>query len=56
LTLWEVSADLKAMVSDHIYLRTEYRHDEGDDDVFLSGKTIFLPGQDTVAFEVGYSF
>lgn len=56
LTLWEVSADLKALLSEHIYVRTEYRHDEADDDVFLSGKTILHAGQDTVAFEIGYSF
>jgi hypothetical protein len=56
LSLWEVSVDLKAMLSEHIYVRTEYRHDEGDDDVFLKGKTVLRAGQDTVAFEVGYSF
>lgn len=56
LTLWEVSADLKAMLSEHIYIRTEYRHDEANDDVFLSGRSIFHPGQDTVAIELGYSF
>lgn len=56
LSLWEVSADLKAMLSEHIYVRTEYRHDEADDDVFLSGRNIFHPGQDTVAIELGYSF
>jgi hypothetical protein len=56
LTLWEVSADLKAMISEHVYVRAEYRHDEADDDVFLSGDTILHAGQDTVAFEVGYSF
>jgi hypothetical protein len=56
LTLWEVSADLKAMLSEHIYVRTEYRHDEADDGVFLSGKTILRAGQDTVAFELGYHF
>ncbi len=56
LTVWEVSFDLMAKLSDTVYVRTEYRHDEADRDVFRSGKSILQAGQDAVGVELGYFF
>jgi len=55
-TLWGVSLDARVYLSDALYLRGEYRHDESDQAVFVAdsaGK--FLRGQDTIAIEIGYS-
>ena len=55
-TLWAVSVDARVYLSDALYLRGEYRHDESDRQVFVgdtAGK--FLRGQDTIAIEIGYS-
>lgn len=54
--LWEITLDFKAMLSEYIYTRVEYRHDESDEPVFLKGKNRFLAGDDSVAVEVGYYF
>lgn len=54
--LWEITVDFKAMLSEYIYTRIEYRHDESDEPVFTSGKNIFLSGNDSVAVELGYYF
>jgi hypothetical protein len=54
--LWEVTVDFKAMLSEYIYTRIEYRHDESDEPVFTANKNIFLPGNDSVAVEIGYYF
>jgi hypothetical protein len=54
--LWNVTIDFKAMLSQYIYTRVEYRHDESDEPVFLKNDTIYLPGNDAVALEVGYYF
>jgi Putative beta-barrel porin-2, OmpL-like. bbp2 len=54
--LWDVTLDFKAMLSQYIYTRFEYRHDESDQAVFNADKTIFLPGNDSVAVELGYYF
>lgn len=54
--LWNITVDFKAMLSEYIYTRVEYRHDESDERTFLANKNIFLPGNDAVAVEVGYYF
>jgi hypothetical protein len=54
--LWEVTVDFKAMLSQYIYTRVEYRHDESDQGVFTASKNFFLSGDDSVAVEVGYYF
>jgi hypothetical protein len=54
--LWEITLDFKAMLSEYIYTRIEYRHDESDEPVFTAGKNIVLPGDDSVAVELGYYF
>jgi Putative beta-barrel porin-2, OmpL-like. bbp2 len=55
-SLWEVTTSAKVLLSDHIYTRAEYRHDESDQKPFLANQSIFLAGQDTVALELGYYF
>ena len=55
-TLWEVTTSARVLLSDHIYTRAEYRHDESTQKPFLAGDNIFLAGQDTVALELGYWF
>ncbi|MEW6269244.1 MAG: porin [Thermodesulfobacteriota bacterium] len=54
--LWEVTLDFKAMLSEYIYTRVEYRHDESDARVFTADGNIVLPGDDAVAVELGYYF
>jgi Putative beta-barrel porin-2, OmpL-like. bbp2 len=54
--LWEITFDVKYMLSKYIYTRVEYRHDESTQPAWLSGKNILLPGDDTVALELGYFF
>jgi hypothetical protein len=54
--LWEITFDFKAMLSEYIYTRVEYRHDESDERVFTAHKNILLPGNDAVALELGYYF
>ncbi|HZR79723.1 MAG TPA: outer membrane beta-barrel protein [Candidatus Binatia bacterium] len=54
--LWEVTFDAKYMLSQYIYTRAEYRHDESNQNVFTANKSFELQGQDTVAIELGYYF
>ena len=54
--LWEITFDAKYMLSEYIYTRAEYRHDESDARYFTAGKNFLLAGQDTVALELGYYF
>ena len=55
--IWDVTFDFKAMLSEYIYTRVEYRHDESDKGVYTTNNpNIFLPGDDSVALEVGYYF
>ena len=55
--LWNVTFDFKAMLSEYIYTRIEYRHDQSDVGVFTtSNPNIFWTGDDSVALEVGYYF
>ncbi len=59
-TVWAVTGDVKAMLSEHIYLRTEYRYDGSPDQIFTStnaqGVQGAWRGQNTVAVELGYYF
>ncbi len=54
--LWDVTFDVRYQLSKYVYTRAEYRHDESDEAPFNSGKNIYLPGQDTIALELGYFF
>ncbi|MDG1957065.1 MAG: outer membrane beta-barrel protein [Candidatus Binatia bacterium] len=55
-TLWAVSLDARVFLSDGLYLRSEYRHDESDRAVFTGNTPNKLfSGQDTIAIEIGYS-
>ncbi len=55
--LWGITVDFKAMLSEYIYTRIEYRHDESDKGVFTtSNPNIYWAGDDSVALEVGYYF
>lgn len=54
--LWAVTLDGKVMLSDLIYLRAEYRHDESSAAVFPGDRPgLFHGGQDTIAIELGYA-
>lgn len=55
-TLWAVSLDARVFLSESLYLRSEYRHDESNQSVFVgdSPNQLFR-GQDTIAIEIGYS-
>lgn len=59
-TVWAVTGDLKAMLSEHIYLRTEYRYDGSPQQIFTAtnsaGQDVQWRGQNTVAVELGYYF
>lgn len=59
-TVWAVTGDLKAMISEHIYVRTEYRYDGSPDPIFFATNADGVPGQwrgqNTVAVELGYYF
>jgi len=59
-TVWEVTFDAKAMISEHMYVRTEYRYDGSPDQIFTAtnsqGQDVNWRGQNTVAVEFGYSF
>ncbi|MFN8545131.1 MAG: outer membrane beta-barrel protein [Candidatus Binatia bacterium] len=55
--LWETTVDLKYLVTQHLYGRAEYRHDEsGSPHVFEAGTAKATRGQDLVGFEFGYVF
>jgi len=55
--LFETTLTLKYLITQHLYSRIEYRHDESNkDNVFVAGSTKLLPGQDTLGFEFGYVF
>ncbi|MFP6663704.1 MAG: outer membrane beta-barrel protein [Deltaproteobacteria bacterium] len=55
-TLWALTVNAKVMLSDLIYLRAEYRHDESDQAVFAASTPGgYYRGQDTIALELGYS-
>lgn len=59
-TVWAVTADAKAMLSEHIYIRTEYRYDGSPQQIFTAttsnGRDSLWRGQNTVAVELGYYF
>lgn len=54
--LWEFTLDGKYSITQHLYTRAEYRHDESSKEVFLAGSDKMLSGQDTIGFEFGYLF
>jgi hypothetical protein len=56
-TLWEATLTGKYLITQHLYGRLEYRHDESDKKPFAAddGKKV-LAGQDMVGFEVSYVF
>jgi len=59
-TVWAVTADARANLSDHIYVRTEYRYDGSPQQIFAAtnsnGNQVQWRGQNTLAVELGYSF
>lgn len=55
--VWETTLDLKFKLTDYMYVRGEYRHDESSRRQAFVHKTAgSLPGQDTLAWELGYAF
>ena len=54
--IWAVTTDLKFKLTDYMYVRGEYRHDESSRRAFTRKTTGLVPGQDTLAWELGYSF
>ena len=59
-TVWAVTLDAKAMLSEYLYVRAEYRYDGSPQEIFAattsSGADSWWRGQNTVALELGYSF
>lgn len=59
-TVWAVTGDLKAMLSEHVYVRSEYRYDGSPQQLFTAtnsgGQNVLWRGQSTVAVELGYYF
>ncbi len=53
--VWEITLTLGYEVVDGLLTRVEYRHDDADQDIFADEST-FEDSQDTIAFEVIYSF
>ena len=54
--LWEMTLNMRYKVTDYLYVRPEYRHDESDHKPFLSGDAVSSPGQEVVAVDFGYVF
>ena len=55
-TLWALTLDGRIRLSQALYLRAEYRHDESNQAVFTGNSSgRFLRAQDTIALELGYS-
>lgn len=59
-TVWAFTGDLKAMLSESVYVRTEYRYDGSPQELFTAhnslGQDVLWRGQNTVAVELGYYF
>ncbi len=55
-TLWESTVTAKYQVTQHAYLRLEYRHDESSKGVFEAQGGKALAGQDIAGFEFTYLF
>jgi hypothetical protein len=56
-TLWEGTLTGKYLITQHLYGRVEYRHDESDEsDTFTANTDKLLSGQDIVGIEFGYVF
>lgn len=56
-TLWETTLDAKYLITQHLWWRVEYRHDEGTKDkIFLADASKLLHGQDLLGFEFTYLF
>lgn len=54
--IWELTLDLKWRLTDYMYLRGEYRHDESSRKPFIHEVAGMVAGQDSLAWEIGYSF
>ena len=55
-TVWEVTPTIAYQIYPGLTLRGEYRHDESSKRFFERRATRLLPGQDTFAAEILYSF
>ena len=54
---WETTLSLKYLITQHVYWRGEYRHDEARrTGVFLAGRDKFTSGQDLLGFEFGVTY
>ncbi len=54
--VWEMTGAVKWRVTQYLYVRAEYRHDESDGEPFPSGDALTSQGQDVVAADFGYFF
>jgi hypothetical protein len=54
--LWEATLTGKYLITQHLYTRAEYRHDESSKQPFFADSNKLLAGQDTIGFEFGYVF
>jgi hypothetical protein len=54
--LWETTATLKYLITQHLFGQIEYRHDGSDKDVFEERKTSVIKSQDIIGFAFTYLF
>ena len=54
--IWELTLDLKWRLTDYLYMRGEYRHDESNRKPFIHEVAGTVAGQDSLAWEIGYNF
>ena len=54
--IWEVTLNAKFKLTDYMYIRGEYRHDESNRRLFVHEANGLVRGQDTLARELGHAF
>lgn len=54
--LWETTLTGRYLLTEHLYARLEYRHDESSRRAFAAGQGKLLSGQDILGFAFGYVF
>ena len=55
-TYWEFTPTVTYKVTDGLFWRNEYRHDESDSKKVFPRENLFVRGQDTLATELVYTF
>jgi hypothetical protein len=55
-TYWEFTPTVTYKITDGLFWRNEYRHDESDSKKVFPRENLFVRGQDTLATEIVYTF